>query len=39
MDLTTAAIAYELHAPPVSFMSFLSALASWSIYPVYFILT
>jgi hypothetical protein len=27
--------AYELHAPPPSFISFLSALASWSIYPVY----
>lgn len=27
--------AYELHAPAPSFASFLSALASWSIYPVY----
>jgi hypothetical protein len=27
--------AYELHAPPPSFLNFISALASWSIYPVY----
>jgi len=27
--------AYDLHAPPPSFMNFISALASWSIYPVY----
>jgi hypothetical protein len=27
--------AYELRAPPLSFTNFISALASWSIYPVY----
>jgi hypothetical protein len=27
--------AYELHAPPPSFLNFISALASWSIYPLY----
>jgi hypothetical protein len=27
--------AYELHAPPPSFINILSAIASWSIYPVY----
>jgi hypothetical protein len=26
---------YELKVPPLSFTSFISALASWSIYPVY----